>query len=166
MTVPSAEFLFAAVLVIALLALAVYYGWREVQTLRLLKDPSALEPDERRYRRARAWRRLTNSVLMAVLAFLLLGSYFLGMEQRATALAGLVRRNAAPPTAEQQQFLNRYGALWGAFAVIFLAVVCIALYDAWAIRRFWVRNYRQIQADRRAMIKEEVARIRTQRNGQ
>ena len=51
------------------------------------------------------------------------------------------------------------------FVMVLLGIIILAAFDILAIRRYGLRQYRQIQADRREMIQEEVARIRGQRNG-
>jgi TRAP-type C4-dicarboxylate transport system permease small subunit len=170
MVIGPAELIFAGVIVIVLVALALYYGWKELQTLRHVRELDPLAVDERRYRIARAWRRLINSFLMLVLAALLGGSYVLGVEQRAAEAAQAADTKAdavanPEPTPEQREFLGTYSTLWYVILLIFMTIIIFALYDFMAIRRFWLRNYRQIQSDRREMIQREVARIRTQRNG-
>src|SRR5438445_11734164 len=118
-----AEIVFASLIVIVLVALAVYYGWKEFQTLFHLRALDPLPLDERRYRIARAWRRLVNSCLMVILAALLGGSYFLGFEQHAAEAARKAdeaeRAASSAPSREQQEFLNRYSALWAMIALVF-----------------------------------------------
>jgi hypothetical protein len=46
-----------------------------------------------------------------------------------------------------------------------LAIIILAALDFFAIRRFGQRQYRKIQAERRAMIEGELTRLRSQRNG-
>jgi hypothetical protein len=49
--------------------------------------------------------------------------------------------------------------------ILLMSIIFLAAIDFFAIRRFGLRHYRQIQADRRAMIEGELTRIRSQRNG-
>ena len=46
-----------------------------------------------------------------------------------------------------------------------MLLLFLTAYDLWAIRRYGLRHLRQIQADRQAMIEQEISIIRTQRNG-
>jgi hypothetical protein len=158
------------VIVVLLVALAAYYAWRQVQSLRRLREQTDLPREDQLFYRTQAWRRLANSALMILLAGLLVGSYVLGQEQRAGELSRADRvaaadEGAAPPTAEQREFLNHYGTFWMVFVLILLVVMGVAFWDLWATRRFGLRHYRQIQADRLAMIRHELARFRSERNG-
>jgi hypothetical protein len=44
-------------------------------------------------------------------------------------------------------------------------MIYVALMDIWAVRRFGLRQTRQLQADRRAMLERQIALMRTERNG-
>ncbi len=163
------EQLFATLIILVLLFLAGYFAWRNrliFQGLRHLE----LSPEDRRYHLALAWRRLVGCLLMVVLAGLLAWSYWMGQERQARELAGrhpqAGQEAAQPePSPEQKEFLNRYSTFWIIFSLVFLGWISLAFFDFWAIRRFGLRKYRQIQADRRAMIEHQLARLRSQRNG-
>ena len=68
------ELVFMSLLTVALLAVAGYFGWRQVQTLRGL---NRMGPDERRFLLPQARRRLLCCGLMLVLVPLLVGGLFL-----------------------------------------------------------------------------------------
>ena len=164
------QIIFGAALIAALLFLALYYGWRQVLTLRRLRADLDLPDEERRYQHGQAVRRLVNSVLMLVLAALMTGImlYF----ENPTALLvrqhdEAVARGQAPPelTPEQRHLVRVWGWWWVALLVVLLAVVLLAALDLWAIRRWGLRQYRKLQADRRAMIERQAARLRHGRNG-
>ena len=72
--VDNSELIFGGILVVVLLALAAYYGVRQIQTLRALRIADDRSLEERAYSRKQAWRRLISSVLMVILAGLLAGS--------------------------------------------------------------------------------------------
>jgi ABC-type Fe3+ transport system permease subunit len=155
------------VLIVGLLALAAYYAWRQKQTLHRLKTEDFPE-DERRYLRGQAWRRLAGSVLMVIFAALLAGSFFI--EGRAQEL--VERREAADAqntelvlNAEDRRFRDLWAAYWAVLLLGVLVILALAAYDFWATRRYGLRNYRQLQADRRAMIARELAQLRRDRNG-
>jgi hypothetical protein len=52
-----------------------------------------------------------------------------------------------------------------ALLVVLLAVVVLAALDLLAIRRWGLRQFRKLQADRRAMIERQASRLRQGRNG-
>ena len=163
------QVLFGSVLVVLLLALAGYYAWRQVQALHGMKDAEESLAGERSYLRRRAWRRLFGCALMVVLA-VLLGGMMLFLEDRAKELADLgaaARERGEEPqfTEEQRRFRVVY-AVWNiGLLLALLATLSTAAVDLLATRRFSLGQLRRIQADRRAMIERQVARMRQERNG-
>ncbi|HVS35359.1 MAG TPA: hypothetical protein VMS17_07225 [Gemmataceae bacterium] len=152
----------AALLVGALTALAAVYGWLQVRMLRRLRGPHTLSPDEARWRRGQAWRRLAGSALMLPMAALL-GWAALIMGPRVAQLAA-----QGPPqnnTPENHAFMRLYAIVWIAFLLLLLALLAIAAVDIWATRRFSIREQRKIIDARREMVAQEVAKMRQQRNG-
>src|ERR1700680_2985660 len=67
------EMIFAGLIVVVLISVAVYYGPRQWQALRKLRTENDLDAADRRYIHRQAWRRLVNSGLMLLLAALLVG---------------------------------------------------------------------------------------------
>jgi len=156
------EYVFAALIVLVLAGLAAYFGWRQWQTLRGLRSQENLSTEDRRYIRRQAWRRVAGCALMALLAGMLVGWYALGFRQQALDLG---QGAPGPPNAEQQGILNRSLAYVGTAVLLLMGMLLLAAVDLWAIRRFGIRHLRQIQADRRAMIERQAARLRSRRNG-
>ena len=165
------QIIFGAVLIAALLFLALYYGWRQVVVLRRLRyNPDVPCGDERRYERRQAVGRLVNSVLLLVLAALLAGvmSYLEAPTRQLADERGAVIANGQEPpelTPEQRRLVRVWGWWWVVFLLVLLAVLVLAALDLWAIRRYGLRQYRKLQADRRAMIERQAARLRQDRNG-
>jgi uncharacterized membrane protein len=166
--VGTTQIVFGVLIVVVLAALGGYYGWRQFQTLRRLRA-GAVPPGERRFVRNQAFRRLAGSFLMLLFAALFVGMFFLE-----GAAAELVRfgeearaRNERPEMdPAQKEFFNTYTLYWVVVLLVLLAIIALAGYELFAIRRFSVRSLRQLQAERRAMLAEEAARLRGQRNGQ
>ncbi len=166
----TSKHLFATLIVLVLLGLALYYGWRQGHTLRGLRSSADLTLEDQRYVRHQVWRRLFGCGLMMLFAGLLAGWFFLGLDARATQLAKLAEAAESrhePLTLDPDQARSLYLCvcyLIGTLLVL-LAMVGTAAVDFWAIRRFGLRHRRQIEADRRAMIEHHVGRLRSQRNG-
>lgn len=163
------QILFGASLIAILLALAGFYGWRQVHALRQLRDPAESGVEERRYLVRRAWRRLFGCGLMILLAAML-GILMLFLEDKAGELASLsqaARERGEVPhlDAEQRQFSLLYGWWIIGMLVALLAILATAAVDMLATRSFTLGQFRRIQADRRAMIERTVARMRQERNG-
>ena len=161
-----AELIFSLVLIVVLLLLAGYFGWRQFQTLRSLRQAPGPSPEDRSYLRRQAVRRLVCCTLMVVLAGLLSGS--LAIEPGYQKLRRELEppRDAAVVPQEHKDFARFYAAYWIATLLVVFALIGLAGVDFWAIARYGARHRRQLKADHRAELHEEVARIRRQRNGE
>jgi flagellar biosynthesis/type III secretory pathway M-ring protein FliF/YscJ len=161
------EIVFGAVLVAVLLFLSLFYGWRQVRLLRRLRHGPELPLEEGRFQHRQAWRRLSSSVLLLLLAGLL--ACVLAYEAQAQGLADLL--GSTPPAErpelnpEQRGLVRLWGGLVVALLVVLLLVLVLAALDLWATRRYGLRQYRRLQADRRAMIERQAARLRQEGNG-
>jgi hypothetical protein len=162
------EIAFGSLLIVALLALSGYYGRQQVQTLRHFRGPVGLPDEEIRFERHKAYRRLLSCFLTLVLAVLLavlLTYYEWPAHQLAEQRAAFNRENAPPFTADETPFLREWAWTWIAFLVVLMLVVFLAAYDMYSTRRYALRQYRKLQADRRAMIERQANRLRRERNG-
>ena len=65
----------------------------------------------------------------------------------------------------QKRLLGESLTLVNLMLLILLTLIVLSGWDLLAIRHYSRRHMRQIQADRRAMIEGEIARVRSQRNG-
>jgi hypothetical protein len=159
---------FATVLVIVLVGVAVFFLWRQWLTFRQLRYGTDLSPEDRTFLRNQAWRRLVSSMLMLVLAGLLAFHFVLERpinELLARDQAQLEQGKAPEQTDARRQLVNVYGAFWGLFLLALLSVIALAGFDYLAIRNYARRQYAKIREGRRVMIEEQIARLRSQRNG-
>jgi hypothetical protein len=162
------QIVFGTALVVVLLVLSFTFGWRQIVSLRELRQKPDLPDDEARHERIKAWRRLLSCTLTLVLA-ILLAVQMIFFEDQAERFAQ--QRQALPAeqrdtfTDQEKTFLRVWGGTWIALLLVLLVVVLLALIDLWATRRHGLRAYRKIQADRRAMIERQVIRMRQERNG-
>jgi hypothetical protein len=165
----TATYVVSAVLLIAVLVgLAGYYAWRQVQALRGLRRAENMPPEDRSYVRNQAWRRLACSALMVVFAGLLAGSFITEPLIQPLLDFGDAahERNEHPVlNPEQKQLFHDYTLYWVAALLVLMGMMGLALFDILAIRRFGQRHFRKIQADRRAMIERQAARLRERRYG-
>jgi hypothetical protein len=159
-----AELIFGGLLVALLLSLAGYYAWQQVLTLRYVRSTEFPTSEERRYLRNQAWRRLVGCVCLALFAGMLIGQVFL--EAPLHRLFDQGTPSDGELSSEQQQFLDFFRLYWIIALLVLLGLLVTAAFDIRAIRRFGIREYRKIQAERRAMIEREIALRRQQRNGQ
>lgn len=163
---PWTEIVFGVVLLVVLLAVALYFGIIQVRNIRNIRTRLDLPDEERRHEVRKAWRRLVMSGLLLVLAGLF--AFLLVLhEPTAQRLADEREEHdaaTAPPfTAEQRAFLRLWGGAWVVVLLVLMVVVLLAAIDQWAIRRHGLRQYRKLQADRRAMIARQATRMRRER---
>jgi hypothetical protein len=161
------QVVFGVLLVVGLLALAVVVGWWQVRALRRLRGNTTLPPDDLRYERGKAWRRLLSSVLTLVLAGLLAGAlvYLEGPAQHLADERADAGETGEELPAELKPFARLYGYTWLVVLLVLMLWVVLAGVDLWATRRWGLRQQRKLQADRRAMIERQAARLRSERNG-
>lgn len=160
------EIVFGSALAVGILVLAVFIGWRQVIQLRSLSGQS-LPEEEMRWESRKAWRRLVSAGLLLVIA-VLLGSLLGFYEPDAQRLAderAAVAPDGPPMTEEQKTFVRLWGGLVIALLLVLLALVALAGVDLWATRLYGLRQFRKLQADRRAMIERQAMRLRQERNG-
>ena len=163
------QIIFTWVLIAVLLGLAGFSTWRQWQTLQTLKGQTDLSAEDRLFVRRQVRRRLWCAGLMVLLAGLLAVSFLLeGPANQLVALGEAAHKRGGEPQPidpEQQRFFHLWSGFWIVTLLVLLAVIVLAGLDLMAIRRYGQRHLRQIQADRRAMIEQQIARVRSQRNG-
>jgi hypothetical protein len=155
----SDEVVIGLLLAVVLLGLALYYGSRQLATLRKLRQEEALPDEERRYERRKAWRRLVSCGLMLVMAAVFTALQFYASEAKE------ILAKAPDLTDQEKVFVRVYTGSWIAVLLLLLVVLALAAVDLWATRRYGLRQYRKLSEDRRAMIRRQADRMRQERNG-
>ncbi|MGH7169164.1 MAG: hypothetical protein ACRELG_02660, partial [Gemmataceae bacterium] len=161
--------IFGAVLVLVLLCTSILYITRQIVALRRLRAAEEMALEERAYLHSRARRRIVSSILLLLLGVMLAGALVYletPAQQRADEeMAKKQQGDTTPPTPEKQGFDQFYLWFWFLFLLVLMVVIFLVALDYWATRRYGLRQYRKIAADRRAMIEREVSRLRQERNG-
>jgi hypothetical protein len=158
--VNATEVILGSLLAALLLLLAGYYAWRQKRILASLRsDDPTWNAEDRLYLRKQAVRRLWCSALMAVFAFMLIGSFFLEQAQPPRD------PNQQEVTPEQKEYAWQVTIYWIVALFLLFAIVTLATLDIVAISRFAHRKVRQLDADRQAIIESHAARYRRDRNG-
>jgi len=157
----------ALVIVAVLIGLAGYFGVQQWRSIRRLKQAENLHPEERRYQRRHAGRVFICCLLMIMVAGMVGGWYVLGLERSAVQLGQEANVEAEDPdhilNPNQQRSLWFFTVYWVLAILLLLAMVYVAFMDLWAVRRFGLRQMRQLQADRRAMLERQIALLRAER---
>jgi len=147
-----------------LLASAAVFAVAQVRLLRGPVRSPELPDEERRYLRRRAWRRLFGCLLLLLLGGQL-WTALLFLEDPAQRLAdqqGDGHRDLSP---DEVRFAKVYGWFWVVFLLLLLALVLLAAWEMWSVRRRGVVERRRLLDDRRAMLQRQAVRLRQERNG-
>jgi len=166
--VNPAQLFFGILIVIIVVGVACYFSWREIQALAALRRSPGISLDDRKYAYFKAWRRLACSALMLAFAVLFAASFFLeSPADRLVEQGQAAREQNQKPTLDPSQvdFVQVYRNLWVVMLLLLLAILALAGWDYFAIRRFAQRHYRQLQEERRTMIENELVRLRSRHNG-
>jgi hypothetical protein len=164
---PISETLFGYALVAVLLGLAAAFGWRQARRLRELRSLT-LPEDEMAWERRKAWRRLVSAGLLGLMAALFVGQlvWWEPASQRLIEQREQLAEADRPDYTPEEKFLVRvWAGSWVVLLVLLLAIVALAGVDLWATRVYGLRQFRKLQADRRAMIERQATRLRHGRNG-
>jgi ABC-type Fe3+ transport system permease subunit len=124
-----------------------------------------LPPEDRLYLHKQVQRRLLYSVLMAVLGFMLVGSFFLENQIRSEAAAVQNADRPAPDEADRRNSAWFFAFYWVVFLLLLLVILSLAAVDLLAIARFGLRHRRQLEAEQRAILESQALPLRRERNG-
>lgn len=157
------QIVFGAVLVAFIGGAAGVFGWLQVRALRRLKG-STLPEEEQRFERTQARRRLWGCGLLALIASLLALQLLL-WETPAQAMADqeFAKKDAPGFTEEQKAFLRLWGGAWVALGAALVALLFLAALDRYSTRTHALKQLKRLQADRRAMVARQAARMRESR---
>ena len=156
-------------LAVCLVVFGVGTAARQRRTIERLREEKYLPSDDRTYLRGQVRRRLATSVLLVILGGMIGGAFLSGMEDRATEIGNRRARDARPvddpgrpadprqPTEEDRQFVRFWGGYWIAIAILVFVVVCLAIVDFWATRRYWMAQYRLMKEDHQAKLQRDLA---------
>lgn len=162
------EVILGGILAVVLVGLAGYFTRMQLKTLAGLRDPTALGVEDRLYLRKQVNRRLVCCFLMVVFAGMLVGWFFLEEHLgRPPNQDELDRRALARPTElfehkGNAQTLRAITVYWAAALMVLFAMLLLAAMDLMATARFGLRHHRQLEAERKAVLEDEVARWKKQ----
>jgi hypothetical protein len=157
---PPVAMIPSIVMAALLVAIAVYFGMRQRQTIAMLRHDTRLSRDDRGYLHRQAVRRLLNSALLIALAGFLVGGVFLE--------AGLDLHPVEPidePSESAKASVQLLVGYWITALMVLLGVMVVAVFDLVATARYGARQRRQLEDDRRAALQAEVERLRRDRRG-
>lgn len=158
------------ILAAALVLVGAYTAARQRRALRALAEEGPLLPaEDRTFRRRLAVRRTVTSGLLALIG-VLIGAYYLsGMDARMDAIAARPKDpDGAPEPAHEDDkaFAKMVGFYWiGVMGLVFV-VMCAAVLDFYATRRYWMARYKELKADHDTKLQRDLAVYRQQKLNQ
>lgn len=152
------ELAFGILLVLAILLVGGYFGWRQIKVRRALASDRMIPRAERAFMHRQTRRRLVCSVLMILFAGFLVGWYFI--EANLPNLKDAMER--APEKG--QPLIELLAYYWIAALFVLFAILLLAGLDFLATARFGVQQRKLLELERRAALEIETARLRKQKN--
>lgn len=143
-----------------LVAVAVYYGLRQVQSLRAMAHDVTIQFDERMYLIRQATRRICISLLLLVIAGFLVVWFFIDHSALPPDLAAQADR---PMTDEEKDAVRFVGMYWISALLVLFVVVVLAVFDLWATARFGYERRKRLEQAKQAALAAELAQIRQRR---
>ena len=161
---------FGLILAASLILAGAVTADRQRRALRALGDEQFLADEDRRYRYGQATRRMVTSGILVVIGAMIAGYYLSGMDARMNAIPERNKIGAPPPEGEpdpqaeaDKQFTKLVGFYWiGVMGLVFVAV-CLAVFDFWATRKYWMARYKELTADHEAKLQRDLAVYRQQK---
>ena len=150
-----------------LVLLGLLSGWQQVRGMKELYSRKLVPSDERAYLRGRYRRRLVVGLFLVVIGGMIAGAFLSGMEARADEMGEKKPTDADGEkkvlTPEDKQFLWWYWGYW--FGVMFLTfiVIGLAMADAIASRRYWLKIYREMREEHNSQLRRDLAVYKQQK---
>lgn len=133
---------------------------RQRRTVARLRGERYLPSDDRAYLRGQVRRRAATGAVLVMIGGLIAGYYLSGMDARVDEIAAK-ERNAAPLPEDEDRADKDYtrvvAAYWVGILGLVFAAGCLAVFDFWATRRYWMSQYRLLKADHEAKLQRDLA---------
>lgn len=133
---------------------------RQRRTAARLRADRFLPSDDRAYLRGQVRRRVATGVVLVLIGGLIGWYYLSGWDARVDAIAAK-ERNAAPIPEDEdradKEFTRFVAGYWvGILGLLFVAG-CLAVFDFWATRKYWMAQYRLLKADHETKLQRDLA---------
>lgn len=160
--------IFALIFAAVLLLIAVLSIRKQFDNLRRLRSESHIPSDDRRYLTNQARRRIVMGALLFVLAGMLVGTYFSGLDRRAEkAEAEKLQDKEAgekkPMPEDDRAFIRFWGMFVIGLCIVLFLVISLAIVDIAATRRYAWAQLRRISTEHREVLERDLAMHRQQK---
>ena len=144
---------------IIIIAVAIYFIWRQRWTLHNVRTDPKMPLEQRGYLARQSMRRLFGSFVLILLAFMLVGSLFLDYAPLREPFENL-------PAADKEvakeafRFVSIY---WMTLLMLVMAVLALAVFDLWATARHGRRQAKQLLQEHQEALEAELTEYRHRR---
>ena len=143
-----------------MLAVALYFGWRQQLILQTLHFDPQIPRDQRLYLSRQCWRRLFGSLVLVLLAAMLIGSVFLDYDPLRMSPDDVPQVDGE--TAKQAvRFLSFYMMT---MLLVLMVILTLAVFDFWATARNSIRLQKQLLHEHQEMLEAELEEHRHRRS--
>src|SRR5262249_43991077 len=145
------ELIFGIAIVLVLLGVAGYFGYRQIQNSQKLSRDRDIPNEERQFIRRQIRRRLVCCVLMVIFPGFLAGWFVI--EDR------LPERIANNPEEKpgENPWVEMIVYYWSLALFVLFTILALAGLDAIATARFGLRSHRALEIERRTVLEAEAA---------
>lgn len=140
--------------------LGVGAGLRQFVTLARIRTQPFMANEDHRYFRAQARRRLLASGLLIVIGAMIANWYLSGMDARMDQIGD---RRADAPAEADKEFTRLVGLYWISVILLVGVVICVAVIDFIATRKYWMARYKEIKTDHETKLQRDLAVYRQQK---
>lgn len=149
-------------LVFLLICLAVLLAWRQWCLHQWLRTQEQMRAEEKAHFHGRLFRRWLGIGLLVVLAVQmggLFGRDILGDLDRLVDKGPAAKAAGQKLTPEEEAFVRATMSYIGGMALVLLALLALALWDALAVRRWGTMLMRRLRADRQTMMERQFPHL-------
>ena len=116
--------------------------------------------EDRRYFRSQARGACARVGVLIVIGVMIAIHFVSGMDER---MDKIEKRDDGPQAEEDMEFTKLVGMYWIAVILLLGLVVCVAVIDFIATRKYWMARYKEIKADHEAKLQRDLAVFRQQK---
>jgi len=157
-------------LAVILVLLGAGTAYRQAATRRRLREERFLPSDDRAYLRRQVIRRHAVSIVLVAIGGMIGWYYLSGMDDRTNQIADRKAKAKENPGDDPAQpadtdatkqadrdFAKFVGIYWIGILGLVFVVSCLAIFDFWATRRYWMAQYRLIKAEHETKLQRDLA---------
>jgi hypothetical protein len=143
-------------------------GLRQFAMLARVRAQPYMADEDRRYFRGQARRRMFASALLVVIGGMIAFYYLSGMDARMDAIPERNKPDGQaaqddPQAEADKEFTRQVGIYWIVVVLLLGVVVCVAMVDFIATRKYYMARYKEMKEDYETKLQRDLAVLRQQK---